>query len=119
MIVTDGRNVVDASGSRDWNRPVEVQAAVKKGPRQGDGIAAHRRDDVGTRGQSLRHREVSTRHHHASKKHETDNCSHHAPAIPPSHHSNYQSALGPNSPEGCLPKSPSGCRYEVTKLSGA
>ena len=39
-IVTDGRKIVDARGSRNWNRPVEVHAAVKERPRQSDRISA-------------------------------------------------------------------------------
>ena len=76
MIVTDGWNMVDASGTCDGKRPVEVHAAVKKGPRQGDGIGAHRRDDVGTRSQGLCHRGLPATKSYTKKNKVADDCCH-------------------------------------------
>src|SRR5271154_2632123 len=76
MIVTDRRYMVGASGARDGNCPVEVQSAVKKRPRQGNGVGARGRDDICTRGQSLRHCHPSTTECYANKNKGADDRCH-------------------------------------------
>lgn len=67
MIVTKGRYMVDASSACDRNRSVEVQATIIKRPRQGNGVSAHRRDDIGPRSQGLRHPYVAITERQANK----------------------------------------------------
>src|ERR1700756_4566798 len=68
MIVADDRYAVGSRCSGNGNRPVEVQAAVKIGPGKRNRVGALRRDDIGSRGQSLRHRQVSRTECYANNK---------------------------------------------------
>src|SRR4029077_1864500 len=60
MIVADDRYAIGSRGSANGNCPVEVQATAEIGPGKRNRVAALRRDDIGARSQSLRHRHVST-----------------------------------------------------------
>src|ERR1700741_1697792 len=68
MVVADDRYAVGSRCSGNGNRPVEVQAAVKIGPGKRNRVGALRRDDIGTRGQSLRHRQASRTECYANNK---------------------------------------------------
>ena len=58
MIVTEDRYTVGAGGAVTGIAPLKFRPPSKYDQDRVMALACHRRDDIGTRGQSLRHRQV-------------------------------------------------------------